>query len=465
VSAGRRARVASVLLLLAACIPSPAHTSRVGPPAIIKAGGGGGRSAGHPDGAIGENILWYERPAARWEEALPVGNGRLGGMVFGGVLEERIQLNEESVWSGSAQEADNPEGRAALPRIRQLLLARNYIDGERLTFQKMVCRGAGSGKGAGAKVPFGSYQTLGDLRIEQIAAATDAPTAYRRQLDLDTAVATTSFRLGDASYRREVFSSHPDQVLAIRFTADRPGRLSLDVHLARVAGATTTTVGDDQLLMTGHTLDGRGGNGLRFVARVQALSTSGQVAAVGDTLTVRNADAVTLLLTARTNYDRSSPPTYLHGDPDALSAADLRLAATRPYPELRDRHVSDHQRLFRRVALDLGGHDARATPTDQRRHGFADGKADLDLLATYFQYGRYLLIASSRPGDLAANLQGIWANGLQAPWNGDYHNNINVQMKSAAGAAAGCAPGPSPGPAARRAWEGPPPRRAAAARR
>ena len=376
----------------------------------------------------GDYVLWYAQPAGRWEEALPVGNGRLGGMVFGGGLEERIQLNEDSVWSGSAQDADNPDGKAALPRIRELLLARNYVDGEKLTFQSMVCRGAGSGRGAGANLPFGSYQTLGDLKIKLLASGTDEPTAYRRELNLDSAIATTTFRLGDARYTREVFSSHPDQVLVVRLSADAPGRLSLDVTLSRMAASTTTAVGGDELVMTGHTPDGRGGHGLRFVAHVKALPKGGTVAVVDGRLTVRHADAVTLLLTARTSYDLASPPTYLRGDPDGRSAADLASAVATAYPALRDRHLAAHQRLFRRVSFDLGGHAARTRATDRRRQAFSDGAADLDLLATYFQYGRYLLIASSRPGDLAANLQGIWADGLKAPWNADYHSNINLQM-------------------------------------
>jgi alpha-L-fucosidase 2 len=398
--------------LLAACASSSARRRPGAAPA--------------PTAAPSDYVLWYEQPAARWVEALPLGNGRLGGMVFGGVREERIQLNEESVWSGSAQDADNPEAKAALPHIRELLLARDYVEGERLTFQKMVCRGAGSGKGAGAKVPFGSYQTLGDLKITQLVGA-GAATDYRRDLDLDSAIATTTFRLGDARYRREVFASHPDQVLVVRFTADRPGRLSLDVSLSRVASAVTSAAGAE-LVMSGHTPDGRGGEGLRFVARLEALPEGGTVTATGDTLAVRGADAVTLLLAARTDHAQASPPTYRHGDPDGRASTELAAAAAQPYLALRDRHVADHQRLFRRVSLDLGGHTARAAPTDRRRRAFEAGSADLDLLATYFQYGRYLLIASSRPGDLAANLQGIWADGLQAPWNADYHSNINLQM-------------------------------------
>ena len=374
-----------------------------------------------------EPILWYDHPAARWQEALPVGNGRLGGMVFGGALEERIHLNEDSVWSGSAQDADNPEGKAALARIRELLLARNYAEGEKLAFQKMICRGAGSGKAKGADLPFGSYQTLGDSKIT-LLAATGTPTAHRRELNLDSAIATTTFQLGGARYTREVFASHPDQVLVVRLSADVSGRLSLDVGLSRLAAAVTSAAGDDQLLMTGQTPDGRGGKGLRFAARLRAVPQGGTVSISNGSLQVRNADAVTLLLAARTNYNRASPPTYLRGDPDARSAADLAAVARTSYATLRDRHVADHQALFRRVTLDLGGHAARSMPTDQRRATFGTGAPDVDPLATYFQYGRYLLIASSRPGIFPPTSRASGPTGCTPPWNADYHSNINLQM-------------------------------------
>jgi alpha-L-fucosidase 2 len=371
-------------------------------------------------------VLWYDRPAAEWVHALPVGNGRLGGMVFGGVEVERIQLNEQSVWSGSPQDADNPAGREALPEIRRLLLAGRYVEAQELTYQKMICLGQGSGFAMGANLPYGSYQTLGDLTLK--GAVAGVVTEYRRELDLGSAVATTTFRVGRARITREVFASHPDQVLVVRIAADQPGALSLAVTVARVAGAVTSPDGDDGLVMTGRTPDGRGGEGLRFVARLRAMTQEGTVTAAGDTLTFQNADAVTLLLAAGTNYDMKSPPTYLGADPDARVSQQLAAAAVKPYRSLRAAHVADHQRLYRRAALDLGGHQARTTPTDQRLQAVVGGASDPDLVATCFAYGRYLLIGSSRPGDLPANLQGIWADGLQAAWNADYHTNINVQM-------------------------------------
>jgi alpha-L-fucosidase 2 len=396
-----------------------------------------------PQGAV----LWYAQPAEQWVQALPVGNGRLGGMVFGGVGVERIQLNEESVWSGSPQDADNPEGRQALSAIRRLLFAGDYVEAQRVTYEKMVCLGPGSGRGKAADLPYGSFQTLGDLTLTLDGSDLDRATEYRRALDLDAAIATTTFRAGGVRFTREVFASHPDQVLVARLTADRPGALDLVVTLSRVAGATTTTATPDdtidgksdggpfrelvmQLVMQGRTPDGRGHHGLRFVARAGVLLEGGTLRSTDDGLGIhiRGADAVTVLLAAGTNYSTKNPPSYLGEDPDPRVSRQLATAAAKSYASLRAAHVADHQQLFRRVSLDLGGHEARAVPTDRRLEAVVGGAADLDLIATVFAFGRYLLIASSRPGDLPANLQGIWSDGLQAAWNADYHNNINLQM-------------------------------------
>ncbi len=384
--------------------------------------------------------LWYGHPAGGsdpWVEALPVGNGRLGGMVFGGVGVERIQLNEESVWSGSPQDADNPAGRDALPRIRELLFAGRYVEAQKLTYETMVCLGQGSGFADGANIPYGSYQTLGDLTLRLLGAdAAATPLEYRRSLSLDTAVASTTFVLGGVRHTREVFASRPDQTLVVQWTVDRAGELSFEVELARIARASTTAIsGDagmayDELVMEGATPDGRGGAGLHFVARVRAqvAGASALLMSTGNRLLVRGADAVTLRLCAATSYDMQARPTYLGGDPRARSSEQLGRAAAHSYADLRTAHVADHQQLFHRARLDLGGHEKRTLPTDQRIAAVSAGAIDPDLAATYFAFGRYLLIASSRPGDLAANLQGIWCDGLQAAWNSDYHSNINVQM-------------------------------------
>lgn len=380
--------------------------------------------------------LWYRQPAAipaqrpavtwdnpqGWIEALPVGNGRLGGMVFGGVPRERIQLNEDSLWSGGPQDADNPSALEALAEIRRLLFAGKYKEAQDLTYQRLVCRGQGSGGGNGAKVPFGCYQTLGDLWL-----AFDGQedfTDYRRELDLDTAIARVSYRVGDAVFTREVFSSAPDQVLVVRLSCDKLGKVAFTASLDRLEATTTEAVAPDQLVMRGQMWAGKG---MKFIARLRVLPEGGTIRAAGNVLRVEGANAATLVLTAATDY--SPQPPHYRGKPfEQLSEAQLRAAAKRSYPQLRARHVTDHQNLFRRVELDLGPGGTASLPTDERLAALRKGTDDPQLLALYFQYGRYLLIASSRPGDLPANLQGIWAEGIQTPWNCDYHTDINVQM-------------------------------------
>ncbi|MBI4325831.1 MAG: glycoside hydrolase N-terminal domain-containing protein [Chloroflexi bacterium] len=383
-------------------------------------------------------VLWYRQPAAApgqaasnwgwansaaWLQALPIGNGRLGGMVFGGIHQERIQLNEDSLWSGGPQDADNPEALKHLPEIRRLLFKGKYGEAQKLTYENLVCKGAGSGHGNGAKVPFGCYQTLGDLKLSLGSAGANSPAAaqaYRRELDLNTALARVGFLIDGVRFEREVFTSHPDQVLAVRLTADKPGRISFTATLSRPEYAATQAEGLDAVVMRGQMFDGKTTNGMRFIARLRAMPEGGSISTTADAVRVEGANAVTLLLTAATDYRGR--------DHEKVSAEQLRAAGLKSYPALRAAHVADHQKLFRRVQMDLGSTDAARLPTDERLEAVKKGADDPQLAALYFQYGRYLLISSSRPGDLAANLQGVWAEGIQTPWNCDYHNNINVQM-------------------------------------
>ncbi|MEN6334158.1 MAG: glycoside hydrolase family 95 protein, partial [Phycisphaerales bacterium] len=285
----------------------------------------------------------------------------------------------------------------------------------------------GPGSSGGGKVSYGSYQTLGDLTLafQGLEGATD----YRRQLDLDTAIATVSFRRGDATFTREVFSSAVDQVLVVRLSCDKPKQIRLIVDLRRPERFDASGQGEDGLIMTGQMDDGKNGDsGIRYVVRVRVVAEGGRTTAIEDGLLITGADAVTLFLAAGTDY-KLLPPDYRGGDPKATTAAQLTEAMKRSYQDLKDRHVADHRRLFRRVELDLAPNkEDIKTPTDERLRAVRNGAADPDLEALYFQFGRYLLISSSRPGNLPANLQGIWADGVQTPWNGDYHTNINVQM-------------------------------------
>jgi alpha-L-fucosidase 2 len=370
--------------------------------------------------------LWYRQPAANWNEALPVGNGRLGAMIFGGIHRERLQLNEDTLWSGAPQDADNPAAFEALPRIRELLFAGRYTEAERLANRTLICRGAGSGHGRGAKVPFGCYQTLGDLHLDFSHPASE-PTRYRRELDLATATARVSYEVGGVRFTREVFASQPDQVLVVRLTASRKGALTFRARLSRPEAATVLPADRDQLLMRGQMWDGTNWTGMKFAARLRALTAGGRVAATTNGLEITNADAVTLLVTAATDY-RMQLPDWRHGDPEAQTARQLQAAARKSFARLHAAHLRDYQPLFRRVQLDLGRTAAATAPTDERLKAIREGVSDPALTTLYFHFGRYLLISSSRPGTMPANLQGVWADGIQTPWNCDYHANINVQM-------------------------------------
>lgn len=370
---------------------------------------------------------WYQQPAKNWNEALPVGNGRLGAMVFGGVASERLQLNEDSLWSGAPQDADNPEALKALPEIRRLLFAGKYGEAQALANRTLICQGPGSGHGRGARVAYGTYQTLGDLKLEFGDDPDAVVSNYRRELDLATATVRIGYERGGVRFEREVFSSHPDQVLVMRLTANQRGALNFRASLSRSEAAQAVSIVPNQLLMRGQLWNGTSQDGMKFAARLQAKAEGGKVASEGGWLRVEKADAVTLLLSAATDY-RMRLPDWRQGDPEAITAAQLKSASAKSHARLRKAHVMDYQALFNRVQLDLGDSDIANLPTDERLKAMAKGGSDPALTALYFQFGRYLLISSSRPGGMPANLQGLWADGIETPWNCDYHANINVQM-------------------------------------
>lgn len=381
--------------------------------------------------------IWYDRPAdvrradehkgwhnnPEWLKALPIGNGRLGAMVFGGVAEERIQLNEKSLWSGGPDDNDNPQAKAALPEIRSLLFAGKYREATALTLRTQVCRGAGSGHGNGANAPFGCYQTLGDLWLD--FGRGTAYEDYIRELDLERGIARVTYRQDGIRFSREAFASHPDGVIVLHVKTDRKGAVRLKVRLTRPERFRTLSDKGD-LLMEGALDDGKGGKGMRYAARLRAVATGGRVQVTDSALEVSDADELTLLLTAATDH-RIAYPDYRGGDPHPVAAARMEAAAANVYDMLLARHVKDHGSLFRKVAFRISGPGPDTVPTDERLRRNAI-RPDLRLHETYFQFGRYLLMASSREGALPANLQGIWANQVQTPWNGDYHTDINIQM-------------------------------------
>ena len=346
-------------------------------------------------------------------------------MVMGGAPAEVLHLGEDSMWSGGPQDADNPVGPRALAEVRALLFAGKFREAEDQASRELVCKGTGPSRSNAARKPFGSFQTLGALRLD--FEHPGAPTGYRRSLDLGTGLAQVSYQVGEVTFTREVFASHPDQAIVMKIAASRPGALSLRVRLDRQEQATTRAVNARELLFSGRLLHGEAPKGLAFAARVFLELEGGTSRADKERLLVEGATSVRLVLTAATDY-RPVPPRYRGGSPLGATRAQLRRARARSYDQLKDRHLADHQALFHRVKLDLGRTPAAEAPTDRRLVALAEGGEDPALFALLFQFGRYLLIASSRPGDLPANLQGLWAETIQSPWNGDYHHNINDEM-------------------------------------
>ncbi|MBC8329917.1 MAG: glycoside hydrolase family 95 protein [Planctomycetes bacterium] len=362
----------------------------------------------------GSTMLWYRQPASVWTEALPVGNGRLGAMVYGGVEEEILQLNEDSVWAGAPFEREAGGGPAELARARELFFAGKVQEGQRLMQEEFM-----------SERLIRSYQTLGELTL-----ATPAPaevTGYSRSLDLASGVATTRWSAGGVNFTREVYASAVDQVLVAHYFADQPGAIEVEVSLGREAlpeGGLSADAGARRIRMHGRAVNGQHA-GVRFASVLELIPTGGEVLPVeggAGALRVAGADELRLVLAARTDYRGEA-------DPMAQAEAELELAIwNKDAAALRARAVEAHSRPFERCRLELPPGDFAALPTDERLRAFAAGGQDPTLLALYFHYGRYLLIASSRPGALPANLQGLWSEHLEAPWNADYHININLQM-------------------------------------
>ncbi len=360
----------------------------------------------------GDLRLWYRTPAAVWTEALPVGNGSQGAMVFGGLAREHIQFNHDTLWSGGPRDYQHAGAAEVLPELRRLLLEGKQHEAEALAKERFM------------SVPLrqAAYQPMGDLWIE--TSGHEDARDYARSLDLDQAVATTSYRVGEVRFTRSVLASHPAGVIVVRLAADHPGRVAFTARLSSPhEGCTVTAEGGDGLLLTGRV--GTRNDGMRFAARLEArVEGSGAARVEGDALVVSDADAVTLVLAADTcfvNYRDIS------ADPGPRVAQRIAAARGQDFAALRDAHVADHRALFRRVTLDLGRTAAAGLPTDQRLAA-ADKTGDPQLAALLFNFGRYLLIASSRPGAQAPNLQGVWNDQLKPAWGGKYTTNINLQM-------------------------------------
>lgn len=351
--------------------------------------------------------IWFNRPATEWNEALPVGNGHLGAMIFGGIDHERLQLNEETVWTGKDTDFVNPGAKAALPEVRKLLFAGKYAEAQKLAQEKMM----------GDKKVHSTYQTLGDLYLTFANGSQRNISEYRRELDLTKAVAKVSYRANGVLFTREVFTSAPDKALIIRLTADRPSALSFAVDINRPGDKALVEAKENQLLLSEHVGNGIG---VKMMARVKVVNEGGNIKTDSKTIHIEGASTVTLLLTAATDYWGK--------DPSATSQQQLNTVSKKNYDAVKADHINDYQNYFNRVDFHIGTSDAVYFPTDARLSALQLGNNDPQLTALYFQFGRYLLISSSRPGGLPANLQGIWADGLYPPWDADYHININIQM-------------------------------------
>ena len=357
--------------------------------------------------------LWYDRPARQWTEAIPVGNGRMAAMIFGDPKQEHLQLNEDTVWAGGPYDPNNPGALAAIPQARKLIFEGRYKQATDLLNRQAMARPL-------RQLP---YQPLGDLMIEfpGIGDTSD----YRRSLDLDTAIERTQFKSGETTYTREVFASAPDRVIVVRLTAGRPGQINFRATLTTPHHPSNLAANGPDLSLTGTSGESEGIKGqVRFDARLRVIASGGKVDLNNSGIAVEGADAVTLLISAATNYVNWHD---LSADPVARASEPLDLSAKKSYDQLRAEHVADYQKLFRRVSLDLGTSPAANRPTSERLKSFPDNK-DPQLAVLYYQFGRYLLISSSRPGGQAANLQGLWNDKMNPPWGSKYTININTEM-------------------------------------
>lgn len=382
----------------------------------------------------GKLSLWYRRPAKVWTEALPIGNGRLGAMIFGGIEGERIQLNEDTLWGGSPYNPNNPEALAALPEVQKLVFAGKYKEAETLIQEKMMSKPI-------KQMP---YQTIGDLRLAFPTAT--GVSDYRRELNLGDAISKVSYKIGDTTFTREMFATAFDNIIVIRLSADKKGQISFSAAMQTPQNGEVAIENGNTLVLNGKNGSSSGIEGkLKFQNRVLFKNFGGKIeqncenskplfadySPLGKDVTaitqktclsIKNADSVTILISAATSYKNYKD---VSGNEIVKAKLPLTKAETKTYENLKTSHIADYQKLFNRVSLDFG--DGSSLPTDERIKSFATTN-DPDFAALYFQYGRYLLIASSRAGTQPANLQGIWNDSMSPPWNSKYTININTEM-------------------------------------
>lgn len=371
--------------------------------------------------------LWYQQAATEWTDALPIGNGRLAAMVYGGVQMEHLQLNEETLWSGGPHSYDNPEAYKYLPKVRELLQQEKYIEAEAMA-EKMM----------GTPKYQMAYQPLGDLYLSFPEGA--EPSNYRRALDLQNALATVTYTIDNARFTRKIFASHPDQAIVMQIECDKPGQINFDLSLTSPHPSESKTKNGNSLLMTGQVAPRKGGEGsgarrligpwegegTQFAAQAKVSADGGEVLRMGDKISVKNADVVTIVYVAATSFENAKS---VGADPILRVKDYLAATAGKSFEQLYQRHLDDYSALFGRVSIDLGnkvGKDEIAT--DDRLHLVKEGGTDPLLTEQLFQFGRYLMIAGSRPGTQPLNLQGIWNSEINPPWASKYTININIQM-------------------------------------
>jgi alpha-L-fucosidase 2 len=356
--------------------------------------------------------LWYDVPAEKWIEALPVGNGRLGAMVFGNPAQEKIQLNEETVWAGQPNNNINPDALAALPEVRKLMFEGKFIEAQALVDQKIIPK---TNQGM-------SYQPVGDLNIA--FPGHENPNSYYRELDISSAISTTRYTVDGVEYVRETFASFTGQVVVVRLSASQKGKINFSAWLTSPQKSETEVKGDELLLKgISGSLEGLEGK-VKFTAEVKIIPENGELKAENNKLTVSGANSATLYISIASNFVNYKD---LSANPDERAKNYLQTALQKNYKDLQSEHIAFYRSYFNRVQLDLGVTDSIKKPTDVRILEFSKSN-DPQLAALYFQFGRYLLISCSQPGNQPANLQGIWNDLMNPPWDSKYTTNINAEM-------------------------------------
>ena len=377
--------------------------------------------------------LWYDNPAQVWEEALPLGNGRLGAMVYGNPTNEYYQLNENTLWSGAPRDWNNPKAQEAMAEIRKAIDAGDYIQAADLWKHN-------------AQGPYTArYLPLANFYMDM--QGDSATTTFYRDLNISDALSTVKYQKEGVNYQRTSFISFPDQVMVVKIEADRKNSVSFDTRLASELVYQTSLAGIDCLVLKGkaphyvaHRPDepeqiiyakDETGEGMNFEVRLKVILEGGSLSSSEDKISVKEANSVVLILSAATSFNGFDRSPGLQGkDPSAEASAFLEQACKKSYTQLLNNHLRDYKSLFDRVQLSLGNPDEtrEKLPTDRRLSEWADSDNDPGLIELYYQYGRYLTIASSRPGTQASNLQGIWNRFIQPPWGSNYTTNINTEM-------------------------------------